>query len=44
MLCSKYFIRVLVSQASDRRWIVGILGEAVDEKNNNRRFTNFSVP
>ena len=46
VLCSKYFIRVLGSQASDRGWIDGIkfFGEAIDEKNNNRNFTVFSVP
>ena len=46
MLCSKYFIRVLGSQASYRGWIDGIkfFGEAIDEKNNNRNFTDFSVP
>ena len=46
MLCSIYFIRVLGSQASDRGWIDGIkfFGEAIDEKNNNRNFTDFSVP
>ena len=34
---------MLGSQASDRVWIVGIFGEAVDEKNNNGNFTDFSV-
>ena len=45
MLCSKKkkIILVLGSQASDRVWIVGIFGEAVDEKNNNGNFTDFSV-
>ena len=45
MLCCKKYIYILVlgSQASDIVWIVGIFGEAVDEKKNNGNFTDFSV-